>query len=48
LAYLALKKDARLSPGQSVLILGGHRGVGVLAIQMAKYFITKIFRIFDH
>jgi NADPH:quinone reductase-like Zn-dependent oxidoreductase len=36
LAYQALKKDARLSPGQSLLILGGHNGVGLLAIQMAK------------
>lgn len=38
IAYRALKTDARLSAGQSVLILGGHRGVGLLAVQMAKAF----------
>ncbi|APW45980.1 NAD(P)H-quinone oxidoreductase [Rhodoferax antarcticus] len=38
-----MMQRARLQPGESVLIQGGSSGIGVTAIQLAKYIGAKVF-----
>jgi NADPH:quinone reductase len=42
-AYFALKDRGRISPGETVLVLGATGGVGLAAIQLAKAYGAKAF-----
>jgi len=41
-SYYAFKQRAKLQPGETVLVLGAAGGVGITAIQIAKYMGAKV------